>query len=235
MLWTHGNLALLLLMRGDLEESLDMFQRDLAHHRRLAQEEPANVVRAGALTFPLSLIAEIHYMLQQLSLAEATIRECVEITRGILARDPDSTHMMGAYARQVGQLTEYLVAQGRFDEAEPVADLALDTAREAVRLAPRSAMCIKVLSRISLLRGCLVARKGDLVAATHLWRDAAETLAAVRTDREALDIVELKAMITILEGRPDDATDGLLNLRKRRWISPLLETICREHGVSVPG
>jgi serine/threonine protein kinase len=234
LLWTRGNLALILLIDGELEESLELFRKDMDTRRRLADTDPTNIVRLGGLTFPLSLIAEILFMLGRVGEAEQTIRECVDVTRSMLERDPTSTHVLGAFARQSCQLAEMLVTQESWDEAADLMTESVNTARAAAGRAPHNAMVTKVLSRVLLLQGRVDRHNGDEAGAEACWAEARGLTDTLKSAGDELDVLDARAQLALLSGKQDGAAEFLRALRRRRWVSPYLEKLCREAGIECP-
>ncbi len=237
LMWTRSNLALMLLLRGDLEESLNLFSEDIALRRRLSADDPENVVRLGALIFPLAAIGEILFMLGQVSEAETAVRNCLDVSRTLLTRDSTSTWAMGGYAIQASQLSEILLTHERWSEAGPLIQLGLARARQVASLAPRNATYQLALARSLTLRGRMILHQEQGIGAEKetacsippevldCWNEALCTVTSIQAAGEQLSIVDLKAQLCYLLGKPEEAAPLLECLRHRRWISPYLSQI----------
>lgn len=225
LLWTRSNLALLLLMDGQLEESLEMFRADIEIRRRFSDQDPANVVRLNAITFPLSMITEILFMLGRVAEAEESIRECVKITTHLLELDPTSTHVIGAYARQTGQLCEILCVAGPAEEARDMAKRSREAAERVVALAPRNAMFVQSLARALAMNAFFEAGCGNRHEAKRLCVEAERLLASLSLPSEDVDLIDLHAQLSLIQGNFEDADRRIGYLENKNWLSPYVKLV----------
>jgi tetratricopeptide (TPR) repeat protein len=227
LLWTQGNLALLLLINGDLEGALAFFEKIVPAQRRLCEQDPDNVVRLNALTFPLSLTCEILFVLGRIEAAEKAILECMQVTDRLILLDPMSMHVVASYARQMVQLAQLRVAQGRWREASALSRKALDCARQAASVAPKNAMFTKVLSSALALRAHVAAQELDVETAMDLADEAAQIIEQVNLKSDEVDHLEIEAQLAILRNSPE--AGGIVEeLDSRRYYSPYLKKLMAE-------
>lgn len=231
--WSRSNLGYLQLISGDLESALENLKHDLAARRSLFEEDVSNAVRSMGITFQLSALAEVTFLMNRPDETERFISECLVHSGRLVKMDGNNPSAVASHAFHLVQWGELLASRDEWDESEKIGRQALERGRYAYWMSPNNNGILRQLIRV-LAYAARVANRAGKTDEANSYIDETEALfEAIKSRQSSGELLALKVRLQMDTVDAFEKTMLLKRLKEKRRFDPYLQQWAREYSLTV--